>query len=35
MRWRTYRRAEEKFDKYDAILDDGLIELVAKLGITI
>ena len=31
MRWRTYRRAEEKFDRCEAILDDGLIPLVAKL----
>jgi hypothetical protein len=30
MRWRTYNRAEEKFDRYEAILDEGTIELLAK-----
>jgi hypothetical protein len=28
MRWATYNRAEEKFDRYEQILDDGL-EMVA------
>jgi hypothetical protein len=28
-------RAEEKFDGYEEVLDDGLIELVAKFGIKI
>ena len=32
MRWNTYNRAEEKFDRYEAILNEGLAELVAKLG---
>lgn len=30
MRWNTYRRAEEKFDRYEAILDEGLVGLVAR-----
>jgi hypothetical protein len=32
MRWATYRRAEERFDRYEAMLDEGILELVAKLG---
>jgi hypothetical protein len=32
MRWSTYNQAEEKFDRYEAILNEGLAELVAKLG---
>src|SRR5499427_720422 len=32
MRWRTYNRAEEKFDHYESILDEGLVELVARVG---
>ena len=31
MRWRTYNRAEEKFDRYEAILDEGTFALVARL----
>ncbi len=31
MRWRTYHRAEEKFDRYESILDEGTLGLVAKL----
>jgi hypothetical protein len=31
MRWRTYNRAVEKFDHYEAILDAGTFALVAKL----
>jgi hypothetical protein len=31
MRWRTYNHAEEKFDRYQAILDEGTCELMAKL----
>jgi len=30
MRWRTYNRYEERFDKYEATLEDGIIELMAK-----
>jgi hypothetical protein len=32
MRWRTYNRAVEKFDRYEAILDYGMAALVAKLA---
>jgi len=32
MRWRTYNRAEERFDRYEAVLDEGVIELAARLG---
>jgi hypothetical protein len=31
MRWRTYNRAEEKFDRYEAALDDDCIETAARL----
>jgi hypothetical protein len=33
MRWRTYNRAEEKFNRYENILDEGVAELVARLGL--
>ena len=32
MRWATYRRAEERFDRYEAMLDAGLVELVKRRG---
>jgi hypothetical protein len=32
MRWRTYNRAEKKFNYYESVLDEGLVELVARLG---
>jgi hypothetical protein len=32
MRWRTYNRAVAKFEQYDSILDEGVAELVARLG---
>jgi hypothetical protein len=32
MRWRTYNRGEEKFDRYEAILDKGLLRTAARLG---
>jgi hypothetical protein len=32
VRWRTYNRAEEKFNHYESVLDEGLVELVARLG---
>ena len=32
MRWATYKRAEEKFDRYDTTLDEGIIELVASVA---
>src|SRR5262249_7056181 len=31
MRWSTYNRHVERYDRYEAILDDGIAELVAKL----
>jgi hypothetical protein len=30
MRWRTYNRYEERFDRYEAILEDGIAWLMAK-----
>jgi hypothetical protein len=30
MRWRTYNRHVERFDRYEAILEDGIAELMAK-----
>lgn len=35
MRWRTYRCAQAKFDRYEYVLDEGVIELAARLGILI
>jgi hypothetical protein len=35
MRWRTYNRAEEKFDRYESILDEGCLALAIKLGMKI
>lgn len=32
MRWDTYNRAEEKFDRYESILDEGVFRLAARLG---
>jgi hypothetical protein len=32
MRWKTYKRLEQKFDRYEDILDIGIENLVAKLG---
>jgi len=31
MRWRTYNQAEQKFDHYDAVLDEDVVALAAKL----
>lgn len=31
MRWSTYKQAEEKFDRYESILDEGTYSLMAKL----
>ena len=31
MRWRTYNRFVDRFDRYEAALDSGTLELVAKL----
>jgi hypothetical protein len=33
MRWRTYNRYVERYDAYEAILDCGIPELLAKLSI--
>jgi hypothetical protein len=33
MRWRTYDRYVERYDVYEEILNDGIPELLAKLGI--
>jgi len=30
MRWRTYKRAEEKFDGYEAVLEEQVVRLAAK-----
>ena len=32
MRWKTYNRLEQKFDRYEDILDSGIESLVTKLG---
>jgi len=32
MRWRTYNQAEQKFDHYEAVLDEGVVALATKLG---
>lgn len=35
MRWSTYMRAEEQFDRYEATLDEGTVGLAARFGIQI
>jgi hypothetical protein len=35
MRWSTYHRAEESFDRYEAILNEGAFELLKRLKITV
>ena len=30
MRWTTYNRYEERFDRYEDILEDGIVKLMAK-----
>jgi hypothetical protein len=32
MRWETYKRAIEKFDRYEAIFDEGTFERLARLA---
>jgi hypothetical protein len=32
MRWSTYRRAEDRFDHYEATLDEGVLAAAIKLG---
>ena len=31
MRWKRYKCAEEKFNRFDSILDEGVVELLARL----
>jgi hypothetical protein len=31
LRWRTYNRAMEKFDRYESILDEGTLALMARI----
>ena len=31
MRWKTYNRYEQKFDRYEEILDQGCLAAAAKL----
>jgi hypothetical protein len=33
MRWRTYHRAVEKFDRYESALDKGIARLTVRLGL--
>ena len=35
MRWSTYNHAEEAFGRYEAILDEGMFELLKKLKISL
>jgi hypothetical protein len=32
MRWKTYNRLEQKFERYEDILDSGIESLISKLG---
>jgi hypothetical protein len=32
MRWRTYNRAEERFDRYETVLNQGLMTAALRLG---
>jgi hypothetical protein len=32
MRWRTYNRMVETFDRYEAMVEEGLLEAVKQLG---
>jgi hypothetical protein len=34
MRWRTYNRMVEKFDGYEAMIEEGLLEAVKQLGLS-
>jgi hypothetical protein len=31
MRWKTYNRYVERFDRYEGILNDGITELMARV----
>ena len=33
MRWKTYNRMVEKFDRYEAMLDEDLLEMAVRLGL--
>ncbi len=33
MRWKTYNRMVEKFDRYEAMLDEDLLEMAMRLGL--
>ena len=35
MRWSTYHRADESFDRYEAVLNEGMFELLKKLKISL
>jgi len=35
MRWSTYHRAEESFDRYEAVLNEDMFELLKKLKISL
>jgi hypothetical protein len=32
MRWRTYNRMVERFDRYEAMVEEGLLEAIMRLG---
>ena len=32
MRWRTYNQMVERFDRYDAMVEEGLLEAIMRLG---
>ena len=34
MRWRTYNRLVERFDRYEAMVEEGLLEAVKRLGLS-
>src|SRR6516225_3390783 len=34
MRWRTYNRVVERFDRYEAMVEEGLLEAVKRLGLS-
>jgi hypothetical protein len=34
MRWRTYNRMVEKFDRYEAMVEEGLLGAVKRLGLS-
>jgi hypothetical protein len=34
MRWRTYNRMVERFDRYEAMVEEGLLEVVKGLGLS-